>query len=1247
MGNKSKRFFSAMTIVGYGLVAVFLIVAIAVTIMLSIYGFRKPEKKVNDLVFSAPTVSDDVNFSNNTLEVFTSETQKTIEFYVAGKQTGGESVDYSTRQIIVSINNSQTSFNPAKKDETSVWFAQKNSNGELVVDEKGNYVPVESNTITIKVNDPITLILATTQYPDDDLNEDKDAFYLKGGISHIHARSTDLLLEAQEMKVEVDVPVENFEIIVWGYDYNDTTGIKSNLTEQIKQTEGISYKRIRTYTNESDIPKNLTAEDALSKHTIYYNGEATTKYEKDCFYTVRETSESTYGFVKNEDLHYFIKGTELELGVRVFPSNATTALSSTGNFKNASYGLDRVSVGSAIILDGTNKLKIVGADDDTTGSITVVAKIPILLGKTEELSKTITIETARQEILKLEVLNSSIKDATLNCLVNAQMELRLKQDDSDVNALGINIVPKFYNGHDNPYKDDFSTIYAQILTNHSDADELPTGFIKVESLSHGFNMPITSIVEDSQSDGEKVVDKVLSFKAQRLLLQDEKAYLVISDQSRFEDETKPYYIFNLNPFVNEPATSELVYDQIVNSTVTKEDKNFIEKTQKSYSEDMLINGEKITTETIDIKMEYQEGTKPVIAPTESGQSEEFSLYTKWVYFVERAASTSGVDDDADGDKYSSDVILLSETGQIKSENNFGTSIFATGRGTIKIYPKLILCDSVGNPLNCFYEAFEVDDKTDYILMQNISSEILHSILAKLILDEKTTKDENNYVVLYEPSNAFITIDVSEQLTQVEFFYKDDFSPQEQLKTAAELVLSKSKTFYAIGNSIEALKISCINNKLSASLIKENAHVANAINYDYDSDGYIYFTIEDNNKGVGKYFLSIDNASTIIDEHGEEVDNISKVGEFTLLIKEVDIEQIHALFEETDIIKTYLLLEDVGKRILYTGENVSYTFGETVVDFKKNCYYVVKSKTEGEGTVLYWEEEESYSSFGINSSEKFINLVEQLEMKDEYNGIIFSNEIVLPNSVHYTLNIEKAHGNELEDVDGTKIVDYVVVLTNSKTNITTENLSLLTQSQKLKPVSVGGQLRIALFEGWKDEINGKYVYLVYTGSIQSMGVKTLRAVDYYKLNFNFDSANYEISKNESNLELKFNNTLITTKVSDSTEVTNFVSNLLSITGGSLNLDQSKIKVTFMSNPDSGDGEDYSRYVLVSLNTSGNITFSAAEGYKFSGDNETVPLATNGSYKLRVEFFNKIYLQETNAYYVVEIPVRLGFNVVEDV
>ena len=1244
MGNKSKRFFSAMTIVGYGLVAVFLIVAIAVTIMLSIYGFGKSEKKVNDLVFSAPTVSEDVNFSNNTLQVFTSETQKTIEFYVGGRQTGGESVDYSTRQIVVSINNSQTSFNPAKKDETSVWFAQKNSNGELIVDENGNYVPVESNTITIKVNDPITLILATTQYPDEDLNENKDAFYLKGGISHIHARSTDLLLEAQEMKVEVDVPVENFEIIVWGYDYNDTTGQKSNLTEQIKQTEGVSYKRIRTYTDESELPKNLTAQDALSKHTIYYNGKTTTKYENGCFYTVRETSESTYGFVKNEDLHYFIKGTELELGVRVFPSNATTALSSTGSFKNASYGLDRVSVGSAIILDGTNKLKIVGADDDTTGSITVVAKIPILLGKTEELSKTITIETARQEILKLEVLNSNIKDATLNCLVNDQIELRLKQDDSDINALGINIIPKFYNGHDNPYKDDFSTIYAQISTNHSDAETVPTGSVKIESLSHGFNMPITSILDDSQIVDGKVVDKVLSFKAQRLLFQDEKAYLIISDQSRFEDATKPHYIFTLKPFVNEPATNELIYDQNVNSTVTKEDKNFIEKTQKSYSVDMLINGEKITTETIDIKMDYQEGTKPVIAPAKEGQSEEFCLYTKWVYFVERVSSVSGVDDSTEGNKYSSDVILLSETGQIKSENNFGTSIFATGRGTIKIYPKLILCDSVGNPLNCFYEAFEVNDKTDYILMQNISSVILNSKLAALILDEKTTKDENNYVVLYEPNNAFITIDVSEQLTQVEFFYKDDFSPQEQLKTAAELVLSKSKTFYAIGNSIEALKVSYINNKLSASLIKENAHVANVINYDYDSDGYIYFTIEDNNKGVGKYFLSIDNTSTIIDEHGDEVDNTSKIGEFTLLIKEVDIEQIHALFEETDIIKTYLLPEDVGKRILYTGENTSISFGETVVEFKKNYFYVVKAVSEG--AVLCWEEEPLYSSFGISSSEKFVNLVEKSEIQDSKKSIIFETEIVLPNSVHYTLNIEKAHGNETEDVEGTKIVDYVVVLANSKTTITTENLNSLTQSTKLMPVSVDGQLRIALFEGWKDEINGKYVYLVYSGSVESMGVKTLRAIDYYKLNFIFDSANYEISKNESNLELKFNSSLITTKVSDGSEVTNFVSNLLTISGGSLNLEQSKIEITFMSNPDSGDGEDYSRYVVVTLNNDGNITFSAAEGYKFSGDNETVPLATNGAYKLRVKFFNKIYLKDTNAYFVVDIPVRLGFNVVEN-
>ncbi len=1219
-----KRFLSSMTVVGYGMLAVFVVLFIAIAIFLSINGFGKVEKKVDKIAFSMPENSAEVTTENDVTSISTTDIYKTIDFKIAGV-AGNEEVDYSTRTITVVINNSSgTEFTPASKEATSVWFVQRNGSGELLQDEEGNYIPVDSNKIDVKVNDPITLMLATTKYEDNDLNPDKDASYLKGGISYIHARSGDNLLDADEIKVQVDVPVENFEIVVYGYDYNDTTNQKIDLTDSIKKTSGISYKNIRKITNEGDEYLNIsdTTQNHLGK-TIYFVGESTSKYEKGKYYTVVEKENNTIGWQENNSLRYFIQGTQLDLGVRTFPQNATSPI--LGKFKQAMFSLEAVSSDSAVI--SGSELSVVGADAATTGSIKIVATLPILLGGTERVASEIVVETAAYEIEKLEYDNNQIKDNTINCFLNKQMNVNfnsIEQDDGL--SLGISIIPKFYNGHNNPYENDFTSIYAELRSNHGVADE-GAGTISVSSLAEGFVEPISSFSTRNVTNGTKTTNKIASFTASRMLFSDENIYLIISNQQSFSDTNLPYLAFKVVSIINKPVTNqqneelnELTYNAELTINFAKEDENYIYFAGKKYDEEVLINNEKIIEEGIlssnnsnELKIDYTKETERPIIYTSTDQS----LFAKWVFFAQTRVS---------------DVISLSSTGQIKTPTTYGSQVYAIGQGNINIYPKLVLCNQDYEPINCFYETFAVNDETGYLLIDEIkSTDLIES-------------NKNNYVVLYDPQISEKIV-VTEKLVELSFFY--DQTLKDKIEGDIEIVAQSRKDFYLIANSKAALQNSKPGSRLQATLTMSASQQNLRLFYDTN---YLYasFSVEDKPEDDDCLLeFSIDE---------------NPLSSIKAQIKLVDIQAIDAVFDVVQELNTHLLSKDLNRRVLYEGENATFNNTDgTQLLLIRGKYYIVDSKEIDGATVYYWKADSENPALGYSNDVKHISIAET----STSTQISFdSNGLTLPNSVYSTLTVKQEHGYEDLDVRGKTVGYRVVVIDNASKVINKNDIVTLTQNnlaQHIKVNTYNDAFKFALYDGWKSEINGKYVYLVYTMSVNQV----LKAVDSYRIDFDLTENDYSISlKSQVTIEgSTYNVDGLYAEKDESDYTTNIIKlnssmgQLLGDVRALLNVANNKngtnsdyndnysglsLRGILMSNNPNIEEVDYSVYVSVIFGETGQLTLSAIDGYKFTTENEENPLAQSGQYKITLQCF--IDVENSNAFYAINIPLIIGFNVV---
>ncbi len=1263
-----KRFLSSMAVVGYGLVAVFVVLAIAIGIMIGVNGLGKPEKKVNNLVISMPENTEGVTTNNNVTSISTEDIFKSIDFKVAGLESGDSAVDYSTRTITVVINNSSTEFTPAKKEETSVWFAQKDEKGQILLDENGNYIPVESNRLNVKVNDTVTLIMAITQYPDDPLNPNPDEFYLKGGISHIHARSGDLLLQAQELKVQVDVPVVNFDIVVKGYDYNDVSGQKVDLTESVNKTAGILYEGIKRVKEESDEFLNLsdTTKNYLGR-TMFYVGEGSAKYRTGKYYTVVQKENNTIGWEENNSLRYFIKGTELELGVKTFPSNATTAV--LGSFKKAVFTLNTTNSDSAMIEEGTNILKVVGADDETTGSVTVTATLPKLLDGYARVEKEIVIETAKYEIENFEITNGEqYWDADLNqyvvdCLLNKPVSISFNGNTSDFDVgLGINLIPRFYNGHDNPYKNDFTSLYAELKTNH-DAFE-KDGINPLDSIAVGLVNPLQVVGMSEQNDGGKVVNKIATISANRLLYKGEEVLLYISDQTSFSDVDRPFRVITLNPIINKPETNhqnpelnELVCDTELSVDVAKQDKDYIEKTGStdvgvSVGDDVIIEPGVLSIDR-ELKIEYlKETEKPIIYPTQNQ-----SLFYTWVYFAEKKiAATDGETPPAD---FNSDIILLSSKGQVKTPTTFGTQVYAVGNGNIALTPKLVLCDSEGNPLNCFYQPFTVTDATGFLMRDDIEPKDL------------TTENQNNYVVIFDPEIR-VNVEVNESLINLAFFYDvQEGEVCDIVQGIAEVASSTygdGKTFYIIGNSKKALKNSQGN--LDAWLVRGD-ETRNKINIVSSTD-YSSFTVSD---------TRADDACHVeFKIKGQD----SPIADLSTPIKAVDIQSIDAFFdvvnELTQNQKT--LRRDVGRRVYYNGANTTITSLGTDLDVERGKFYIVKSQDVDGVEQYYWDEDEK-DALSYNAGVKSVVLTEGVETSGEI-WFKLCEGLDFPKNVYYNLTIKRDHGYENLDISGSKTIGYKVLAipTSSPQNINVSNFAGMLSQYEIKKIMVrelDNKLKFFFLEGWETDVAGKNIYLVYTMHIG----QTLKALDSYKLDVDLIQSDLSMTLKTTTQVGVENYNLSTYRVvipTDKVKTTNMVSmvfassndptvtqeeNLADIrdwiditnnktstnygfmpAGGSENMSGEVLKAILVT-VDNGNYTDRTNYVTVSISDTGLITLNTAElddefqELVFTTGDQENPLTKNFTYKLIIYGFDDV---EGNCVSLaVEIPLKLEFNV----
>ena len=776
---------NTLAIIGYAFACIFTVMAVVIGIYWGATGFKIKEKEIDVLVFVAPENTDEeVVTQNNTMNISTAEIQKIIEFSVAGTEKSSEEAEKTdnggiSKKIILTINNEYKNFKEAETDKTSIWFVEKDEKGnpkQVVDDETGesHYVKKETNRLVARVDEKIYIMLATTTYDDTTLYdffgedadiEDYQKDYIKGGLSYIHAKSEDGLFSAKDLEVKVDIPVEAAKIVVEGYNYN---GVKADLTDRIEKTQKIEYRNLIT-TPESlvNFVTFFNFDASSLGTTIYYETteensdvyDGSITYKSGNFYTVRETN-GTISFVENtdltfSDLQYFLQGTDLELNIKTFPENAISPLSKTS--KSFVFDLHGVSNDTATLKEENDKniLKIdkqVGGTF-TPGAITIQASVQGLLkDETKSVTTTLVVQAARAEaesVEKKSAINSIVVLVNNTSQNNINTEIHACGNaEGGSNYLDIEVIPKFYNQHNNPFKGDYSSLKYCVASNHGTEE----GQVNVTSLANSFQNVITC-TPDSQDN----TDKIYRFTASRFLFGDEEINFQLSVNDEF-DEQKTITIPIIPTIINPTSNDEVSYTRSHDIPITKYDKEFLSE----------VIGATVENDSVSDQQE-------VVVNVANTSGKAFT-YAKWVYFLSTAkaknendAPAQTMDVEEDPEETELPAVKATKEGQLVSKNgeHFGNQIYAQNTGSVAICPKLVLCDKDGNPLNYKYVPLTVDDNTGYVLF-NFDSTNGKEITTFASLSVNEDPYDNCYVVLYDTKTT-INVNVTGRL-EFAFFY---------------------------------------------------------------------------------------------------------------------------------------------------------------------------------------------------------------------------------------------------------------------------------------------------------------------------------------------------------------------------------------------------------------------------------------------------------------------------------------------
>lgn len=742
-----KGVLSALTTIGYGLVFLVVVIVGAVLVQIGIYGLGEKDEAIVGLEISSTELN-----SNNILNVVTNDTSKQLSLSILGNaDLEGGAVEQSSVVVRLSIKNSLGTALTA--NNRPVNFVVLDENGDPVLDAENNIQTTD--TVDVGINDTFKLALATYKATNTLVADAEEATYIKGGTCYIEAYSIDGRFKAQRIEVNVDVPVETIKVTVIGY---NKSGVMSDLTNIINNT-------VDSYDEATSLP---TATSANLGLVVLYTGETGTWTNNTYYKCVQGSTAGSYIW-QATDMQYFIKNDQLELGIQAFPANSLQAVSSMHKiiqYLGETFNSDYASLSA----DGI--LVVNGETEETTGPLTIQAKVLKNYGGTEYVDAFITINTAKLEIESITIGNEDVKDGGVSILVGQTLQFSATSSASTSGISGLinlNVIirSKHYTHGVDPLAENLAGLVMHIVDNHTTEVSVPEGYVNVSSINSGYRSAL--LIENTTQLGNENNIK-WELLAKRQLITNETIDLYIAEynsQSSAFNPDNPYAHVSISISTTEPSTF----------SYTGEDTLSIVK----------YDGGMTGTDVEDVI----DLTSGFISYTTAGS--QSLTYTKWVYFLEGLDEDENINTNLTG----SPIIEISATGQIKrTEGNtvqYSETLSGLGNGTVRIRAYLVRTNSSGQPLDCYYNVITQGDSTGFVLQD--ASDLMTN-----------AANVGQYVVEYSASEYF-TVTVEEMLDLTNFYYdkgltllvSDPVIPSEMGTT-----LDNVKYIYLQGNSIYAL-----------------------------------------------------------------------------------------------------------------------------------------------------------------------------------------------------------------------------------------------------------------------------------------------------------------------------------------------------------------------------------------------------------------------------------------------------------
>ncbi len=1104
-----QGFLSAMATIGYGLVGIVVVLAVALGIMIGVKGIGPKDETISGLGSATSTtqalaeeqdvfVSTDstgmkiLNVSTTldyTKRDYTEEEQerlvqvvktvveekvdeetgtttysKLLKMKITGKVDDNQDADYSSQKVRVVLTKSANFNDVVGKTETPVLFVSKNAEGEEVL----------TTSIVVQVNEEFSLKILTynavnpytnNTSANDDEQGSLEKEYILGGSVFLMSRSTESSLKSDALKIQVDVPIETLIITAQARDVN---GNYVDVTNLVRSTANLFDVNNILKTNET------VTESWDKSKIIKFEGNTTAGLEKDEYYYYKTETSKWESIWTRSDAIAFIKNTEIKLGVKTFPENAIRSVAGMNKESFVEFSASTLNPRTYIedgqgqrIIDNPGQydadllklgiFKIYAETTANTGNFPVEAKMPKLFktGAKKDYTEQDYISADnivfRAEPLKIESIEignrSFVESESVSVDVYGTTSFSATQISSLIPSLDIKIKSKHFVWGEDPSQTEISNLLVhEVVSRNFDQSYLQGNYYKV------FN--ITS----EESFGTKIwtlenirnyLNNVESSFSEGLR---EQVDLYFSVDPEF-NEFSPYAHLRVKIVETLPTNFEYAKKDIngkVEVDMIKQDAFYREVVLKS--ESVVDDDNNPIDAIIDSDTIFLDTT------TENKDFLTYNgmpTYTKWVYFANP--------DSENKNEVGSKILNLTKTGQIvytgdNTSTTYSERLDVFGDGEMEIAAFLVLTDKNGTPIDCFYKPITNSDQTGFVFLNAITKEMFETI------DTNTGRPilEGNFVVVYCPtvevSNVtkvkYCTIDVVEELSTYAVFYDDREGDEEKDEEFSDLVTAGSSVYLPI------FQDSNKNNKTmfvvaNSSLALEN--VCNLAGLNKSQTGSL----------LVNYFYGIDNTK---ENEGKVVANNSYVSpaSHNFAIRYIPLKIRVMGSPKNDIDVSIQIIQKVSQ-----GQNPddfpSLTLSFNVVNVK------VDSINVDYGDYLSDDQTEvSYEDYESQSFDTIKVKAEVVSGKPVWTFKGTTDVLRLSTEVSYTYNILPEH--DYKNIEpSTPVSNYFKILTLTNRNLlnfasnptsTYDDENFLVQ---VEPIYVAEQisgLRLVLKPGWE-------------------------------------------------------------------------------------------------------------------------------------------------------------------------------------